>query len=222
MSRMSTTSRILLVLVVLVAAAAGTFAVLQKGSSGGSGEPGSDRGGSGSEIWSVGDRWTVKVRQDSASISPDTKTSEALVPYRFEVVSEPKSSSGEWVVRVEQDGAEGPFADGWRLTYVERGDEMVLTRVGAGEQRLIEATVADIVLGSNFPYETSYDAAPKDKTLDSAELAKRASTPPALPKGKLSVTTGGSSEESSGAMPPKDAPVLKAGEVPPGAPVPGP
>ena len=170
-----------------------------------------------SDIWSVGDTWTVKVKQDSASISPDTKKSAALIPFRFEVTAAPKKSGGEWLVRVKQDGAQGPFADGWRLAYTEKDGAMVLTHVGSGKQRMIEATVASIVLGSNFPYEVTYRTAPKDRTVTGTELAKRASLPP-LPKNvdKTMIAPSGSTE--TGAQPPKDAPVLKAGEIPPGAP----
>jgi hypothetical protein len=199
----------------LLAASATILFISRSGDGGGSSSTSSK-----SAIWSVGDTWTVKVKQDSASISPDTKQSTALIPFRFEVMAAPKHAKGEWLVRVHQDGAAGPFRDGWRLAYTEKDSgkcAMELTHVGSGDQRMIEATVASIVLGSNFPYETCYSSAPKSSTVTGTELAKRAALPP-LPANVDKTMIAPSGNTETGATPPKDAPVLKAGEVPPGAP----
>lgn len=211
-----------IVLTVLVFAVAAGGGVLLMSQSSGSTKNGSG-GGSGSDvvrsdIWSVGDSWTVKVEQDSASISPDSTRSVALIPYRFTVESAPKKAGGSWTIHVTQDGAEGPFVDGWRLTYYEKAGAMYLETVAAGKQKPIEATVASIVLGSNFPYETEYSAAPKDVTVSGASLAKRAAQPPTVGAMDTPATGAGSTATESGATPPANAPVLKAGEIPPGAP----
>lgn len=160
-----------------------------------------------SDIWKLDDTWTVKVRQDAGSITPDGDRSIAVIAYRFRVVDAPSTQDGTWVVRITQDGAEGPFADGWRLLY--RADDsgtMQLWKVATGKERAIEAEVASIVLGS-VPYETSYKAPPKDLTLEGAALRARTTLPPtALP-------AGGPKDPST--KPPTDAPNIPSGDAPP-------
>lgn len=164
-----------------------------------------------SRIWAPGDTWVVKVAQDSSSISPDTTRSVSNVSYRFRVEGAPKSAGGEWGVFVSQDGAEGPFADGWHLRYTatDKGC-MRLTHVAQGKQRQMEASVASIVLGLGFPYETTYCAAPKPvTTVDATKLMARQSLPPA------SLPAGGG---TNGATPPVNAPNVAPGQLPPGVP----
>ena len=141
------------------------------------------------------------------SITPDGDTQHRgdRVPLPGRRCTEPQD--GTWVVRVTQDGAEGPFADGWRLLY--RADDsgtMQLWKVATGKERAIEAEVASIVLGS-VPYETSYKAPPKDLTLEGAALRARTTLPPtALP-------AGGPKDPST--KPPTDAPNIPSGDAPP-------
>lgn len=168
------------------------------------------RGGGGSDIWKVGDRWTVKVRQDAGAITPDGATSIASVPFRFRVVDAPAGASGTWKVRVTQDGAEGPFAAGWQLHYRAKGGAMVLHRVAIGTEPPLEAELAAIVLGPQFPYETRYAKPPRDRTLDAAKLLERSTLPPSsLPADRAGAPS---------ALPPANAPELAPGETPVGAP----
>lgn len=220
-SRMLRSRQFLLAVTILAIATAGTLFLLISQQSAKKDSSSAVKKQVTSKIWAVGDKWTVKVKQDSASVSPDTKKSEMLIPYHFKVESAPEKAGGEWIIRVKQEGASGPFSEGWRLAYVEKSGKLVLSRVAAADQKLIEATVASIVLGANFPYETEYNAAPKNAVVDGKVLAKRTAAEPlaseeidkALGSGKKGET------ESSGMRPPVDAPVLKAGEVPPGAPL---
>ena len=181
------------------------------GSSGGSSKS-SGSGGDGSagaatsDIWKVGDAWTVKVRQDAGAITPDGDKSIAVVPYRFTVKSAPDSADGTWDVHVTQDGAEGPFAKGWHLLYKADADgAMVLKLVATGDEPPLEAELASIALGQQFPYEVRYTAPPKDTTLDGQKLLARSQLPPGqLPQGG-----------ESGAAPPAEAP---GGDMPATAP----
>lgn len=164
-----------------------------------------------SAIWAKGDTWTVLVAQDGAAVSPDTKRSVSNVTYRFRVERAPKGATGDWGVFVSQDGAEGPFADGWHLTYAEDAKGyMNLTYVAQGTQQRMEASVASIVLGVSFPYEVQYRTAPKAETrIPQSELLAQSTLPPSeLP------SSGG----ENGATPPTNAPNVGAGELPPGVP----
>jgi len=162
-----------------------------------------------SDIWAVGDTWTVKVRQDSGSITPDGTSNVAAVPFEFEVTEAPTKADGPWRVRVTQEGAEGPFAKGWRLEYVAGKDgALVLHRVALGDEPALEAELASIVLGPQFPYEVRYTAPPKDQTLDASALLERSTLPPSSLPG----------EGTNGAAPPAEAPKLDDGGAPTEAP----
>lgn len=211
-----TPGRIALTLAVFAAALAGGLLLLQQSGGGGGKARGEQSGDGGrhaptSDIWAVGDEWTVAVRQDSAAITPDGDTSVAAIPFRFAVVAAPEDATGSWKLRVTQDGAEGPFAAGWRLEYREREDgTMTLHRVAMGEEPPLEAELASIVLGPQFPYETKYTAPPKDATVDAKALLDRTALPPSsLP---------GAGAPDSGATPPAEAPRLDAGGAPQAAP----
>lgn len=195
--------------VVFVVALGGAIMLLQN-SSPDSKDTGGDGGGSrqvaSSTIWKTGTSWTVSVRQDSGAITPDGATSVATIPFRFEVTDAPTSKGGVWKVHVEQEGAEGPFAAGWNLQYKETDGVMTLHRVAVGDQPPLEAEIATIVLGPQFPYEVTYKAAPKSYTVDADKLIDRSLTPPsALP---------GNSKTPSGVTPPAQAPKLTAGGAP--------
>lgn len=162
-----------------------------------------------SDVWKVGDTWTVKVRQDSGSISPDGESNVAAIPFEFEVTDGPTTAGEPWLVTVTQEGAEGPFANGWRLQYVERDGALVLTKVAVGEEDPLEAELASIVLGPQFPYEVRYAKPPKDMTLEASKLLERSQLPPsALPGGG-----------TNGEAPPAEAPV-PGGGAPEPAPAP--
>ena len=164
-----------------------------------------------SAIWAQGDTWTVLVAQDGAAVSPETKRSVANVAFRFRVERAPKTAKGEWGVFVSQDGAEGPYADGWHLTYTEDAKGfMNLTYVAQGKQKRVEASVASIVLGIGFPYQVQYRTAPKPETrVAQSKLYAQSTLPPS------SLPTGGG---ESGATPPTNAPSVGAGQLPPGVP----
>lgn len=187
----------------------GGIALLQNSSptsvKGGSGK-GAGNGSPSNSIWQPGTAWTVSVRQDSGAITPDGAKSVAAVPFRFRVTDPPVSSAGEWKVHVTQDGAEGPFAGGWDLYYREADGAMVLHRVAVGAEKPLEAELAAIVLGPQFPYEVRYEAAPKDFTVDAEKLLDRSLTPPS----SLPTDAGG----AAGATPPAQAPKLSAGGEP--------
>ena len=207
----STTARTLLVIVIFLAALGGALVLLQHRDADDPTTGPASRDSAESTIWKVGDRWTVKVRQDAGAITPDGDASIVAVPYRFEVVKAPKGASDAWIVRVTQDGAQGPFADGWTLQYRPDGDGLELWRVAAGSEPALEAQLASIVLGPQFPYETRYDAPPKNATIDAAKLIKRTSLPPsALP----------ASSGDSGAAPPAVAPRTGDGAAPVAPPTP--
>jgi hypothetical protein len=203
---MRSTPKILLALFVFVAALGGGLLLLAQPSGepdAAPGKPAKQAGGDKqpistvtSDIWKVGDRWTIKVRQDAGAITPGGETSIAEVPYRFEVRKAPADATGSWLVHVSQDGAEGPFAAGWNLRYVDKDGTMVLHQVSVGAEPPLEAELATIVLGPQFPYEVSYDAPPTAATIDATRLAERAELPPAqLPSGN-----------ASGAAPPAELP----------------
>lgn len=182
----------------------GKAAAGERGSSTGDGS-GSGGSAATSDVWSVGDAWVVKVRQDAGAITPDGESSIVELPYRFEVASGPAGDSQAWTVHVSQDGAQGPFANGWNLDYVEEDGVMVLSRVSVGKEPPLEAELATIVLGPQFPYEVRYEAPPKDKAVDAEKLLDRSELPPGeLPAG------GG----TSGAAPPAEAPADGPGGVP--------
>lgn len=196
-----TPARIALVAAVFVAGLAGALLFLKSEPSG----SGGSRPAVTSDIWGVGDEWVVKVRQDAGAITPDGDTSIATIPFRFEVMKAPKTKAGSWTVHVTQDGAEGPFANGWDLIYRAKGDEMALHRIRLGNEPALEAELAAIVLGPQFPYETSYDAAPRDQTINAARLLKRSALPP-------SAVPGG--DGTSGMTPPAEAPHTGPGGAP--------
>lgn len=210
--------RIALAVIVFAAALAAALVVLQSrsvdgaesGARGGeqqAGGPAADAG----DVFRVGDTWTVKVRQDAGAITPDGESSIATIPFRFQVTAAPKGANGTWKVLVEQDGAEGPFAAGWRLEYRDEEGAMVLHRVAVGSEPPLEATLASIVLGPQFPYETKYTAAPGDATVDAEKLLERSELPPsALP--------GDGDGDRPSATPPAEAPKLAAGGAPEGSP----
>ncbi|MEO6866468.1 MAG: hypothetical protein ABI200_00425 [Gaiellales bacterium] len=157
-----------------------------------------------SEIWKLGDTWTVKVRQDAGAVSPDSTKNIASVPYRFQVDKAARGSDGAWIIKVMQDGAEGPFAKGWRLHYVDKGGVMTLHRVATGSEPPLEAELAAIVLGPQFPYELTYEAPPKNATLEAADLLERATLPPSTLPGK-------GDADAPGGTPPAKAPKLDDG-----------
>ena len=174
--------RLVVFVVILAVALGGALMLLKQSSPDDSGSGGGGGGGKGSasDIWKVGDAWTVEVKQNAGAITPGGKTSVAKVPFRFKVDDAPSATQKAWTVKVTQDGAEGPFAAGWRLYYVERDGEMVLSKVatGAATDKPLEAELATIVLGSQFPYEVRYAAPPKDATITAADLIERSSLPP--------------------------------------------
>jgi hypothetical protein len=209
---MRTMPKVLIALIAFVAAIGGTLYAMNASSSdgGSSSGTGSREGGGGnsgaaaSEVWAVGDEWTIQVRQDAGSITPEGDTNVAAIPYRFEVVAAPEGADGAWEVHVTQDGAEGPFAKGWNLWYVEDDGAMVLDRVSIGTEPPLEAELASIVLGPQFPYEVRYDAPPKERTVDAADLLERSQLPPgSLPDGS-----------KAGAAPPAEAPATGPNGVP--------
>jgi hypothetical protein len=203
--------RIALVVVVFALALGGGLLFLSKSDGGSSSGGGHGKVDATSDVWKVGTHWTVDVRQDSASITPDAGRSVAMIPFHFSVVSAPNASRATWKVHVAQDGAQGPFAKGWNLYYVDKGATMQLSKVSVGDEQPAPADAATIVLGAQFPYETTYASRPTNKSLDAAKLLDRATLPPtSMPDGNDSIT--------SGATPPANAPSVGAGQVPPGAP----
>jgi hypothetical protein len=173
----SSSIRLVLAMVVFVAAVGGGLLFL-RGSDEGSSSGGSGSNAGSSEIWQVGDEWTVQVKQDAGAISPDGDANVAKIPFTFSVLKSPAKADGEWIVKVVQEGAEGPFAAGWKLHYVAQDGDMVLKRVAIGADTPLEAELATIVLGSQFPYEVTYSAPPKDRTVTATELIERSSLPP--------------------------------------------
>lgn len=199
----TTPARITFAIVVFAAALGGALLLLRGSESPATGGGAAGKAGGGkqpaaatTDVWKVGDTWTVTVRQDAGAITPDGGTSVAEIPYRFKVTKAPTDPAGTWLVEVRQDGAEGPFAAGWRLHYAADGDGLVLTRVAVGQEPPLEAELATIVLGPQFPYEVRYGAPPKDTTIDADRLLDRSELPPTAQPG------GG----TAGAAPPAEAP----------------
>lgn len=212
-----TPGRIILMVLVFAAALGGALLLMRSSEPAGSG---ADRGGSSgerdapspvaatSDVWKVGDKWTVLVRQDAGAITPDGDSNVAEVPFRFQVMKAPAAADGAdgtWLVHVDLDGAEGPVAKGWNLQYADQDGAMVLKLVSVGDEPALEAELASIVLGQQFPYEVRYTAPPKAKTIDAAKLLNRSQLPPGeLPRGG-----------TSGAAPPAQAPAPDLGSAPP-------
>jgi hypothetical protein len=205
----SPAAKVLVAVVAFALALGGGLLLMKHSSSSSSSSPSSSSGGKGddgggdaavatSRVWEVGDTWTVKVRQDSGAVTPDGDRSVAAIPFRFEVVEAPGAdeADGAWRVHVAQDGAEGPFAKGWNLWYVAKDDAMTLSRVSMGDEKPLEAELASIVLGPQFPYEVRYAKPPKDYAVDAEKLLERSQLPPSqLPSGG-----------TAGAAPPATAP----------------
>lgn len=182
----STPAKVLVAVAAFALALGGGLLLMKNSSSSTPGEDGPTSEGApvASDVWAKGDTWTVNVRQDAGAITPEGDRSVAAVPFRFEVVEAPRGTAGAWKVHVVQDGAEGPFAKGWNLWYVEKDDAMTLSRVSVGDEKPLEAELATIVLGPQFPYEVSYGAPPKDRTVNADALLKRSQLPPSeLPSG---------------------------------------
>ena len=206
----TSTARLALVIAIFVVAMAGGLLLMQQsrssGSDGGSKQASAGEKTATSDVWKVGDNWTVNVNQDAGAVTPGGETSVASIPFRFRVDEAPTGEDG-WIVKVTQDGAEGPFAGGWRLEYVERGETMRLNRVAAGMEPWLEAELASIVLGPQFPYEVSYSAPPRDSTVNADALLDRSELPPgALPNGDPAVPDG--------VAPPAEAPKVSPGGAP--------
>jgi hypothetical protein len=176
----SNSLRLASIVLVFAIAVIVALVVMRKSDDGSSNGNSSGGKGGASDIWKVGDSWTVQVKQDGGAVAPDGDTNVAKIPFRFKVTDAPAATGEAWTVKVLQDGAEGPFAAGWRLYYVERDGAMVLSKVatGAATDKPLEAELATIVLGSQFPYELRYEQAPKDSTITAADLIERSSLPP--------------------------------------------
>jgi len=193
-------ARILVAVLIFLLALGGALLLLRSPSAAPKGGDTTDRAEVSSAVWKLGDAWTVRVRQDAGQITPEGKQSIATIPFRFKVVDAPSTDTGVWVVQVTQDGAEGPFAAGWRLHYRAQGTKLVLHRVAVGAEPPLEAELATIVLGPQFPYEVSYSAPPKDRTHTADDLIERSALPPgSLPNAPDNVPN---------ATPPKTAPPL--------------
>ena len=210
--RLSLPARIALFVAILVVMATAALLALRSTRSAQSDSHGpaarTDTARAASSIWHEGSRWTITVLQDAASITPSGAKSIAAIPFRFRVTSAPAKPSGLWMVTVTQDGAEGPFAQGWKLQYAQRGDAMVLRRVAVGDEPALEAELAAIVLGPQFPYETRYTAPPASARVTAAELLERTSLPPTAVPGDAEAST------EPQAAPPVGAPNVGPGESP--------
>jgi len=155
----------------------------------------------------IGDTWAVNVTQDAGGITPDGASKLVKIPYRFEVTGVPGPESDIVSMHVAQDGAEGPFANGWNLQYQVKGATLVLSTVAMGEDKALEAELAAIVLGQDFPYEVAYTKRPAPTTTYAQDkLIARSALPPqqALPKG----------DGSNGAVPPSGAPSVPPSDLP--------
>ncbi len=174
----TSTFRLFGIAIVFFAALAAALLVLRGDGGSKTGSSGSGGAAAAGDVWKVGDEWVVKVKQDGGAIAPGGAKNVAEIPFRFAVTDAPTGTDGTWTVQVRQDGAEGPFAEGWRLFYAERDDALVLTKVAMGRQDPLEAELATIVLGSQFPYEVRYTAPPKDRTVTASDLIERSTLPP--------------------------------------------
>lgn len=179
----SSSLRLALIVVIFLAALVGGLLLMRESAPEGSKSADSPDPIPAGEIWQVGDEWTVQVKQDAGAVAPDSTKNVAKIPFTFTVLRAPDEKDEPWVVKVVQEGAEGPFAAGWRLHYKERESALVLTHVAIGSDTPLEAELAAIVLGSQFPYEVRYTAPPKDSTVTAEDLIERASLPPAAVPG---------------------------------------
>jgi len=134
-------------------------------------------------VWEKGTAWKVDVTQDAGKVTPGGDGDMVELTYRFRVAGGAGSKERPWRVHVTQEGAEGPFAAGWDLFYVDDPKGVRLSQVAFGEQEPVEPKLASIVLGLGFPLEARYTAPPKDANVDGAKLLDDASGAPegALP-----------------------------------------
>lgn len=117
-----------------------------------------------SSVLRRGARWTVTVRQsDGVAAHPTGATYKST--YRFHVEQAAATPRDYWMVRAHMLGAEGPFAQGYRLYYLkqrQRGKEvMVLKRVGLADQKPVGLEYAPLVLGQDFPLDKRLSARPR-------------------------------------------------------------
>lgn len=154
--------------------------------------PRDDQGGTpaNGELLSRGMTWTVKVPQDASAIVPDRSEGVGTVTlrYDFEVLT---ATGNTFVVRAVLDGAAGPWVDGYRLTYVRVGNELVLRSVGLADQQPLPAANGRLIVGQNFPLALRIDSAPRSHVATKAELAA-SGLPPALPSDVRKAANAGS------------------------------
>lgn len=144
-----------------------------------------------SDIWRVGTRWTVTTTQNGAAIAGDKTGAVYSTTYRFRVEEAPATSKGDWIVRVTAEGAEGLFADGWRLYYrADSGSSFALRAISLGDREPLGVEHAAIMLGQEFPLDLRVDAAPRSRSvkLDLAGNNRNAAVPP--PSGVVPATNG--------------------------------
>ena len=120
-----------------------------------------------SKIWKPGQEWSTTVWENTAGVAPTGGTSQwYATTFAFRLESAPTTRRGDWLVLAHRDGAEGPFAAGWELTY-RRTDSgaMRLTGVAMADGPSYAPRYADVVLGSNFPLQPTISKPVRNGTL---------------------------------------------------------
>ncbi len=146
-----------------------------------------DSAGVSSTILVKGDTWVDRLKTTTGSVAAEKKDAHAItIVYRSQVEKIPTTAQGDWVIRVRQDGAEGPFAAGWRLYY--RGSDkkgFELRAVAPVGRDPMDAKNASVILGEDFPLRTTITSRPKSRTIIDRTPGGAAASglPPELPDG---------------------------------------
>lgn len=140
-----------------------------------------------SAVWKPGTTWDVTVRQDGGAIAPDRDHASTYdLVYHFRVVSAPRAAEGDWVLSARQDGAEGPFGDGFRLYYREADDGSFVLHslaLGNGEGERADAAFARGIVGDVFPLQERVSSTPRSRVERQQPVMPQGSAalPPPLP-----------------------------------------
>lgn len=165
---------------------------------------GNDRGGTSDSVLTKGLKWTVTVQQDSSGIVADAGDASTYdTKYDFHVTKAPTGAKGSWTVVAKQQGAQGPFAQGYQLHYSQGpGTAVTLESVSLAGKGKVPADQAMGVLGAQFPLETKITKRPTSRTVKTtADQGGSPGLPPALPSGQIGGSTGGGAPPATGGAP---------------------
>lgn len=158
---------VIIVIAALLVGGAGGSVIALRGHDSGNDTPAS-RHVITSPIWHEGTRWTVTVNQSSSQLMANPIEGKvATQAYHFEVTKAPTNAKDPWIVHAVMDGAEGPFAAGYDLTYVtDPTGGFALKTVAMGGRHPVPPREATFVLGQGFPLDKRITKTPTNRMED--------------------------------------------------------